>query len=270
MEITNYKGTGWIFALMVSALMVIGIALAIFLSLLVSPVSAEVFVYGSVPNYSAVILPNNSYVHQGENISQGNYYDLRGIYGFSGQLAHWDSDYLVGQGQPNQIITLSGTHLEYIDPAKYPVGRWFQWDGEYCSTDSDYCTTGFGNGNAYVFAVVPAQKKAMQAVKVTRSANITISSGEGTITVPVTYSEIVNQPIEEGQTSHPTTTPTLVNENARPPVAVPTNPDIQDRNGVTIPGGVSGAVVVTQKAPIAFAIPVFAVIVGLIVMRRKK
>ena len=36
-----------------------------------------------------LVLPNNSYVHQGDNISQGNYYDLHGVYGFSGEVASW-------------------------------------------------------------------------------------------------------------------------------------------------------------------------------------
>ena len=69
---------------------VVAIAL-IFLVVLfiVQDVHADVFVYGSIYNYSEVVVPNNSYVHQGENISQGRYYDLSGVYGWSGLLANW-------------------------------------------------------------------------------------------------------------------------------------------------------------------------------------
>ena len=77
------------------------------------------------------------YVHQGENISQGNYYDLSGIYGFSGVVVSWKDDDNAGITQPEYVITLSHPSKVYIDPEIFPAGRYYQWDGGYCYSDSD-------------------------------------------------------------------------------------------------------------------------------------
>jgi hypothetical protein len=261
-EITTYKGRWWILAPIAA-----GIGLIVILGFIVSPVQGSVFVYGSVPNYSAVVLPNNSYVHQGENISQGNNYDLRGVYGFSGELAHWNNDNLVGQGQPDQIVTLTGKGSTYIDSAIFPVGRWWQWDGNnYCNTGSDYCTSGFGHGNAYVFAVVPQLEQVMQTVKVTKNANITITSGEGTVIVPVTYSEVETRLVNAAIVSNGSQL--AVTETATQPI--PTNPEVQDKNGIPIPGGVSGATVVTVKGAVPVAVPTIAIIGMIVYIGRRK
>jgi len=107
-----------------AAIIIIFSAVFISIGLLVSPASAGVFVYGSVPNYSAVVLPNNSYVHQGENISQGNCYDLSGIYGWSGEIAHWADDSDSGYAAPETIIKLVHPEKTCINPEKFPVGRY--------------------------------------------------------------------------------------------------------------------------------------------------
>lgn len=249
------------------------ISLMLFLAIVIPPVDANVLIYGSVPNYSAIILPNNSYVHQGENISQRNYYDLRGVYGFSGELAHWNNDDLVGRGQPDQIVSLSGRGFTYIDPTVFPVGRWWQWDGQYCNSDG-YCTTGFGNGNAYVFYVTPAeQQSTVQERVIVQAANITISQNGSTIQIPVTYTQVqtyYGTPIPTQDLSGSGTIIPSFTETSQPTIAGPINPDVQDQNGISIPGGVSGAVVVTPKSPVPLAVPIFAIIIGLIAMWRKK
>jgi len=217
------------------------------------PVQAESPIGGPAPNYSESLLPNLSYVHQGENISQGNYYDLTGIYGFSGELAHWNNDDNVGIGMPDQIVTLSGRHTEYIAPEKYPVGRWWQWDGVYCTSDSDVCSTGFGHGNAYVFYVNPIQKELQTNVVVLKS-NITVEQNGSSVQIPVTYTQV--------QTYYGTPMPT--------PTEEPTlNQNLQDQNGNPIVGGVSGAIVVTPKSPLPVWIGILAIIT-LIVVRKKK
>ena len=161
------------------------------LSALSAPSSAAVFVYGSEYNYSEVVLPNNSYVHQGENISQGNYYDLNGVYGFSGILGHWKDDNGMGVYAPDHLVTLDGNLRKptYIDPAKFPVGRWYQWDGITCR-ESDYCTSSFGHGNNYVFSVVrpigdAAIRKEIPNSTMQYSATIVIFDGNVTRTIAV-------------------------------------------------------------------------------------
>ena len=219
-------------------------------------------------------LPNNSYVHQGENITQGNYYDLRGIYGFSGELGHWNTDDSVGQGIPDQIVTLRGFGFTYIDQTKFPVGRWWQWDGQYCMSGSDYCTTGFGNGNAYVFYVNPTQQinASIQERTIIQTSNITILQNGESVQIPVTYTQVETYYGTPIPTSMPLGSGTITVSLIETPASItgPINSNVQDRNGVPIIGGISGATVVTQKSPVLVLIPIFAVIAGLFVMRRKK
>jgi hypothetical protein len=149
--------------------------------------SASVLVYGSNYNYSEVVLPNNSYVHQGENISQGYYYDLSGVYGWSGEVASWKNDYSTGKGAPDYIVNIATPRKVLIDPSIYPVGKWYQWDGVSCDT-SGYCKNGFGNGNAYVFYVVPqATITEPVSTEVVTNSVITVLNENGTIEeIPVT------------------------------------------------------------------------------------
>lgn len=265
----NYKGAWWI-----PALLTFACALILLLGFLTPSASAEVFVYGSVPNYSAVVVPNNSYVMQGENISQGNVYDLRGVYGWSGQVGHWNNDNNAGIGQPDQIVTLTGKKTTFIDPVKFPVGRWWQWDGDYCPVDSASCSTGFGRGNAYVFYVVQGQEGGVRERTGVQTSYITILQNGSSIQIPVTYAQVETYYATPSPTSVPEGSGTIMvspTETPIPPTyAGPVNPDVQDRNGITINGGVSGATVVTQKASGMIAVPALAVIAGLLVMRRKE
>ena len=252
-------------------LILLAIIACIFVDMFIQSVSADVFVYGENPNFSAVVLPNNSYVHQGENISQGNYYDLTGIYGFSGVIAWWKDQYNQGSGQPDITITLDGSHATYIDPAIYPLGQYFQWDGNYCATGSDVCYNGFKNDNAYVFAVVPPLPNTTLENKtktVTYTSNITILQKGSSVQVPVTYTQI------ETETPEPTTplgvsgtiaipTTIIIGDNSQNP-----NIDVQDQNGIPINGGVAGAVEVTQKASVPVWIGIIAI--ALIVLWRKR
>jgi hypothetical protein len=245
----KYKGPLWI-----PALIALAVLLTIAIGALVPPVKADVLIFGSTINYDAVILPNNSYVHQGENISQGNYYDLRGVYGFSGKLGHWNNQYDAGSGEPDQIITLSGGYeFTYIDPVKFPVGKYYQWDGNYCPAGSDVCRKGFGNNNAYVFYVNPEQAAA-QEVSVVKHSNITVVSGSGVMQIPVTYSETVNV------TAAPTITETDIPEASH----------YQDAKGIEINTGVSGIAEVTPKSPGMIGIPVFAAIAAMAALRKKR
>lgn len=157
---------------------------------------------------------NNSYVHQGDNITQGSWYDLSGNYGFSGILAHWNDDVDdAGVTTPDYTFTLTNPYQVYIDPAKFPVGRWYQWDGAAgcyggtinnnnggtilgatptTASDNEYCLSGFGNDNDFVFTVVPAPAPSPgQNITVIKSMNITAYIGNQTVEIPVTYTEII-------------------------------------------------------------------------------
>ena len=100
-------------------------------AILIGTAWANTLYYGPEISYNASLTDaNNSYVHQGDNITQGNYYDLSGIYGFSGILAHWNDDFdNAGVTEPDYMFTIISPYAVYIDPAKFPVGRWYQWDG---------------------------------------------------------------------------------------------------------------------------------------------
>ena len=156
---------------------------------IIYPVSALVISFGSTYNYSEVVLPNNSYVHQGENISQGYFYDLNGVYGFSGKVARWKNSYDAGFGTPDNIVTLNGAshHMTFIDPAVFPTGQWYQFDATTCNPDKEWCDSGFGHGNNYVFAVVPAAEAApaVQNNPVIVHSNITVSYENTSVEIPV-------------------------------------------------------------------------------------
>lgn len=176
----------------------LGLALILFLGAVV-PAHAEIFTYGSNPNYSILVLPNASYVHQGENISQGYYYDLSGVYGFTGKLAHWDWDDDVGMDTPDQINDIPNHRdMVYIDPAKYPVGRWFQCDT--WAEGGDSICGDFGANNAYAFAVVPPMSNETIKPQVrteTRYKNITMFTNGEMKVIPVTYTvTITPEPVE--------------------------------------------------------------------------
>jgi hypothetical protein len=264
-KIITYKGKWWIPIFLVAAmLLVIGMGL-------IYPVKADVFVYGSEHNYSVAMRPNNSYVYQMDNITQGNYYDLTGVYGFSGELAHWNSDDDSGIDAPDIVIKLLQPRSVYIDPEKFPVGRYFQWDGESCDS-SDLCTNGFGHGNAYVFYVSPPLLST-QETTIVHTSNITISQNGNQIEIPVTYTEVqtyYGTPVPTASIGSSGTIMVPTPEPTEDTSDQPLNMDVQDQNGIPINGGVAGAVPVTMKSPVPVVIPVFGVLAVLIVMRWKK
>lgn len=238
-------------------LMVLGIALV--------PASANLLVYG-VANYSEVILPEGSYVHQGENITQGLYYDLSGVYGFYGRVSHWSNDVNSGITRPDYVVNLDHPEKTFISPSVFPAGRWYQYDGdEYCRIDS-LCSSGFGNGNSYVFYVVE---------NITPTAPV-ISTPEETVNTRVTlisFDESGQHTVEaemnipEGQqiTAMPTPIDPVPLETILLPVAT-----TEATPEITIPAQVGeskteagGVEVVTPKAPLY---SIFAIISLLVVL----
>ena len=226
-------------------------------SLIASPVSAEVFIYGDNYNYSENILPNNSYVHQGQNISQGRYYQLGGIYGFSGQLAHWKDRWNDGVGAPTEIVTISGSPYAntYIDPKIFPEGRWYQWDGMNCEDGS--CDSPSRHGNNYVFYVVKAENIITGSANVKTTsvpmvyhANISIRYGDEVIEIPVTAAVTV-QVVQPNPTESGVENVTTI---IIPPPVTPT-PEV------------TSIEIVTPKAPGNIFIPVISVLFLILVWR---
>ena len=255
---------------------------------LISNGQASSLSYGPNINYSAVVIPNNSYIHQGENISQGNYYDFSGIYGFSGVLAHWSNGYDAGVTSPDYTYTISGSPYSiYIDPAKFPTGQYYQWDGgtncgvSNSNSASNYFSGGvlvtgeptnaasscygeFGNGNAYVFTVVPATAPittptpVSTATPMTVYTNIIINTGNGTTaSVPISYTIT--------PTSVPVAGQTIDISNAQTIVIPPTTPTII----ASPPSDTSTIALVTQSPLPVWAGILSIVIVGL-VLRKKE
>jgi hypothetical protein len=281
---------------------VVIIGLLFFTILIIASVGA--ISWGGDPkyfNYSINVLPNNSYVHQGENISQGNYYDLSGIYGFSGVVVSWKDDDNAGITQPEYAITLSHPRKVYIDPETFPAGRYYQWDGgmscsstgnsdsgsnyfkdgalvTVSSTGNSTCMGMFGHDNTYVFAVVGpvglVKEVAQQDRIVTHTANITEQIGNQTVVVQVTYNETIkgeisqSQSVAQQQTIIVPETPTPTNT----PVIGPTAQNVVDTNGNPINGIAGNYEQVTPRTPIPIFITVLSIIaaIGLITWRNKR
>lgn len=245
--------------------------------------SASAFSYGPNYNYSVNVLPNNSYVHQGENISQGNYYDLSGVYGWSGLLAHWKNDDNAGYTYPTNIVDL-GTRRSvntYIDPELFPVGKWYMFDGYDPSTcncenlkDSDYNykNYAFQHGNSYIFAVVKHQNNETILNQSSENSSTVyhttayVFNGNESIAIPVTYVVNGTKTIEPTQTTNITNMqtielPTTIQMETQKPTEQITNPSDQNANP-------DAPIVVTPRAGIQLALIISSLFVGVLLFRR--
>jgi len=197
------KYRSWISVLI--AILVVSAAFVIVVLTITSVASADVYVYGSKYNYSANVLPNNSYVHQGDNISQGCYYDLTGVYGWSGYLAMWKHDDDVGYTMPDAYVDFNtgpAPYNYYIDPNTMPTGDWYQIDKfSFSGTSSDSVSApSFGSENALAFHLVGHQfsmdasgNYSITPVQTTISVHhdyITQYNGTGVEHIPVTYTQV--------------------------------------------------------------------------------
>lgn len=242
------------------------------LAILMPYASANTLYYGTELNYSAVVLPNNSYVHQGENISQGYWYDLSGVFGFSGVLASWNDESDVGYTLPDHVvsITISPRHI-YIDQNKFPVGRWYQLDSY--ASDDKACScpdstalspiySSFNHGNNYVFAVVPSQ--ANLALNTT-SASATPSqhvyhttayvfNGNQSVPIDVTYSVTDTPTLQQ---------PTEQNTPQQKSIEVPTTEQTTEQPTD------SGVQIVTPRTPLPTSLAIISIVAGILAWRRK-
>lgn len=200
------------------------------------------FSYGPNYNYSVNVLPNKSYVHQGENISQGNYYDLSGIYGFSGVLAWWKDPWAAGTTYPDKTFDLNllKLHSVYIDPATWPIGRYYQFDGA-LSGSKESGSSYFGNGNSYVFYVT-APSANWAAPNVTNDA-----TPVPTATIGGQYTIITQMPTQQ-----------------------PTTANVVDKYGNPVNNAPAGIQEVTAKSPVPFGIVIAGLIGGLLLLRNRR
>lgn len=91
--------------------------------------------------------PNEFIVKPGDTIYLGKIYDLRYVMGSSKQFAWW-KDWKVQGTDCSPDIVNSISYIDtwgnvtpknvYIDPAKYRIGNWWQWDG--CFMDYNFKT----------------------------------------------------------------------------------------------------------------------------------
>lgn len=259
-----------------SALLII-IIVCISSSLIIGVTNAAIFTYGSNYDYSAVTLPNNSYVHQGENITQGYRYDLSGVYGWSGILGHWKSENNIGYTIPDTTVNLNDYNARdmYLDPSLFPVGQWYQIDK--FSADED--VNSFGRGNNYAFYVVKQKDDKIynesgfytpgEDVEVKETVyNTSVFVFNGTvneeiqITVSVTETSYarIEPPEEQNGTpnsaKHTILLPTTITQESTP---VQNNPI----NGVVQPE------IITNATPINPIIPIISIVlVGVFLFRR--
>lgn len=220
--------------------------------------AGNVFVYGPNADFSQVVLPNNSYVHQGENISRGNYYDLSGVYGFSGVLCWWKNMDDAGYAYPDKTFDLNNMNPRhvYID-STWPVGRYYQFDGGTYNSDPNVITsTSFGKGNTYVFYVVDSASPIAPApvVTVVKNDEITVNVGGNVTQVPVTYVEeivITPAPTATPENQHTIVIPTTEQE-------LPVVTGVVDKYGNPINDARGDIARVTPNTPISAAIPCIA------------
>lgn len=232
--------------------------------------AGTVFVFGPNYDHSAVVLPNNSYVHQGENISQNNYYDLSGIYGFSGVLGWWEDEYYAGITYPDKTFNLNSHNVRhtYIDRESWPTGKYYQFDGGAYNKDKDITTSYFGKSNTYVFYVtaptIPVEESA-KVVNVTKTGEIEVNVGGNVTKVPVTYSEeiiITPEPTNIPENQHTIVIPTTVQETQVQPNSI-------DQYGHRIQEGPSDIQKVTP-APVPVWLPIIGCIGAAYVLSRRK
>jgi len=227
----------------------------------ITPIPEQtIFTYGATVNYSQVVLPNNSYVHQGENISQGNFYDLSGMYGWSGEFCMWNDDWdNAGLTYPDHIVSLDTSKIyeTYIDPQVWPAGKWYYFDG-----GNNLTGDSFGNANEYAFAVVaPASPNWTPAITTqTLWHNITIlQNGEG-IQVPVSYTITI------------TPTPTSIVTAKTTEIQVPATTATQPPQAADLSGASdnSAPASVVTPSPLLAWLPVLAVLGMAMYVRRWK
>jgi hypothetical protein len=268
MHVSNFaeKYRKWILAFLtiIGAFITLGIIICVWILLFSTPVSGEIFIYGSEYNYSVNVLPNNSYVHQGENISQGSFYDLTGVYGWSGYLAMWKHEEDVGYIMPDAYINFNtgpAPRHYYIDPATMPVGDWYQIDKFTFGKDSnDIQSISFGQNNALAFHVVsgqfatdaggnPIATPQVGTTMVVHQDVITQYNGTGIEHIPVTYTQLE------------TVTPESSFVPAGDVVVITVNP-------TTIPTEGVAATPTAKEASLLPAVPILAFL-GVIVWRSR-
>jgi len=111
--------------------------------------------------------PKEYTVKPGDTIYLGGTYDLTYVSGVSKQFAWWKDWKIQGMDcTPDIVNTISyietrgaiNPKLVYIDPAKYKVGNWWQWDG--CYIDTINSETGkakwlpYANDNNLAFRII--------------------------------------------------------------------------------------------------------------------
>jgi len=78
-----------------------------------------------------------TYLHQGEEVYYGDRVDLTGVYGWRCTVAHWDPG--TNDLQPPSQIRDVCSFAENIEitPDRFPVGRWYKWEGEIHGAEND-------------------------------------------------------------------------------------------------------------------------------------
>ena len=140
-------------------------------------------------------------VQQGDNITQGETYDLSGIYSwgdYQGQFAYWKHWYNEGTNvEPTKVIFVEprNRYNVYIDPSQWTVGNWYKR----CSD----CK----NENNFAFKVIASNDAIVRAQPTTVAPGQTMVAVTGRITQTQT-------------TSTPTETPTPVPAQTDTPVVI--------------------------------------------------
>lgn len=241
-------------------LVVAAFAIILGIWMLSSTVDASNLTFGTPYNYSSVMRPEYSYVMQGDNISQGFYYDLSGVYGWSGILGSWKNDYNAGYTVPDYVVSIGdeNMHKVLIDSTRWKPGRWYQID----KYEANEFGNAFKSGNNYVFYVVKnTTARGMPSAVVTTSppvaelrvynTSVYVYDGNTSIEIPMTVSVMetshvdISIPIEQPKNVQTIIVPTTI---------------------VTQPNPVVSPKIVTPKASLPIWIPFLAL--GVLLFRR--
>lgn len=241
-------------------LVVVAFAIILGIWALSSVVDASTFVVGNSLNYSVALRQEYSYVMQGDNISQGFYYDLSGVYGWSGILGSWKNDYNAGYTLPDYTVNIGdeNAHKVLIDQKRWNPGRWYQID----KYEANEFGNAFKSGNNYVFYVVrnTTDKNGSPGTVVTQppvaelriyNTSVYVYDGNASIEIPMTVSVM--------ETSHVDISIPIDQPKNVQTIIVPTTI-------VTQPNPVSSPRVVTPKTPLPIWLPLLSL--GVLLFRR--
>lgn len=155
------------------------------------------------------------YLQQGENVTQGETYDLSGVSGFGlyeGQFAYWSNGNYEGtKHDPTKVMSIEPRFIYavYIDPAIWNLGNWYKYTG----------TEETSHENNFAFKVV--RGNVTDKSNTTQKGNITVYVPPPKLVAVTTAPPTPTTAPPTTATTEPTPIPTAPTPTASPPFPKP-------------------------------------------------